>query len=229
MTRPSLAFALALVLTAAGARGAAAQATQITSAAGLLAGNAVFANPDPAGTVRVGPAAYAAPGLTLTFTAARDTLEVGRAGVTYFGSAFPDGTPVTWAAGPGGAQGPLTLDFSAPVSEFGFGAEEFSAGPTTFTFGVFNQAMLLGTFTAFSVGSFDPAVPGVLAFLGARAPAITRVVISNDSENNIGVGPASYRLAPAATVIPEPSVTALAGAGLAALGLLARRRRAPVA
>lgn len=226
MTRTSLLCALAFTL--AGARAAAAQ-TQIGSSAGLSAGNAVFSNPDAAGTVYNGPATYAAAGLDLTFTAAGGTISVERAGESYFSSAFPDGTAITFAGGAAaagsGPQAPLTLLFSNPVTEFGFGVEEYSFGTTTYSFDFYNGATLLGTFTSTGFNSYDDTTPKVLAFLGARAPAITRVVITDDSDNNIGIGDVSYRVASASTV-PEPATVALVGLGLAGLGLAGRRRRA---
>ena len=220
MTRTPLLSVLAFTL--AGAHVATAQ-TQIADPSGLSAGNAVFTNPDTAGTVYFGAAKYAAAGLNLTFLAAGDTIEVDKVGQNYFGSAFPDNTTITYAGGYRGAQGPLTLLFSNPVTEFGFGVEEFSLGTSTFTYDFFNGTTLLGTLTALGTNSFDPEVPGVLAFLGARAPAITSVVIRDDNSNNIGVGAVSFRLATASTV-PEPSAVALVGAGLVGLALAGRRR-----
>ncbi|GJG85403.1 hypothetical protein tb265_05840 [Gemmatimonadetes bacterium T265] len=226
MTRTSLLHAF--VLTVASASIAAAQ-TQISSPGGLSASDAIFTNPDAAGTTYSGNVTYTATGTDLTFSSVGNAIEVDQANVNYFSTAFADNTKITYAGGYGGPSSPLTILFSKPVSEFGFGAEEFAFGSSTFTFDMFNGATMIGRFTSTGFTD-DPSAGGVLAFLGARATSITSVVISDDNGDNIGVGPISYQLATGGgTTVPEPTSIALAGAGLVGLGLLQRRRRARVA
>jgi hypothetical protein len=128
----------------------------------------------------------------------------------------PFGTSALYNQG----SGAVTLDFAAPVSEFGFQAQNFNAGSTTFFLQAFDGLTPLGTFSA----------TGSTVFLGLRSDAanITRILISSVG-NNFAVGETHISYTPSTpSGVPEPATFMLLGSGLAGAAILRRRRRKAV-
>ena len=230
--RSVLALLTFVVLALATAASARADVIQLFSRAQLTPGGATTDYPDP------NPATIPAPVLgrvgvsTVTFTPAFGlVLRRENQGVGFFGN-FPAGTELLVTENQFGTPvGPLTINFSLPVFEFGLDAQntETAADATSlFTFSVFNRAG-----TAFTFTRGGPDTLGTF-FLGARATlgdAITRVVISGASslspaevpnaQNNFAIGPVTV------LPIPEPTTMLLLGTGLvgaAAAGFRKRRQ-----
>ncbi|HJQ33851.1 MAG TPA: PEP-CTERM sorting domain-containing protein [Pyrinomonadaceae bacterium] len=112
--------------------------------------------------------------------------------------------------------GAITIDFAEPVGEFGFQAQNFDAGSTTFYLQAFNGLTSLGTFS----------VTGSTVFLGLRAddPVITRIIVSTTG-NNFAIGETSIGFNSPATGTPEPATMTLLGTGLLGAAALNRKRR----
>lgn len=196
---------------------------QITSPSGLSASDSTLVYPDAVGSHYTGSVSYTTAGETLTFSRPNSPLERDQAGNNYFNTAFANGTQILYAGGFSGtgAGGPITLLFSQPVSEVGFGMEEFNFVNYRVTFTAFEGTTALGTFTA------SGNDPNQLSFIGVQAfggDFITSLQITDDAipAPNLGFGPITF--GPAAPVSEPSSLTLL---GLGALGLLgyARRRR----
>jgi hypothetical protein len=184
------------------------------------------------GSITSSPVVASAGGNTLTFTDAHDTFEYDQVGTNYLYTSFANGTNLLYASGFKGSGAPVTITFANAITEFGFNAEEFNAGPYTISFTVYDGATDLGTFT--STGC-DPTYAvsacttsnGVLSFEGFQSlGGITSVTLSDtDSDadsDNIGLGPIAFGGTPTST--PEPGTLALSGVGLLGLLLVMRRR-----
>lgn len=209
----------ALVLVAGSAR-AYAGSIQISSPAGLSPSDATLIFSGTQSTNLGTPVAFGAGDNTLTFS---DTIgfEVVQAGVSYFGTAFSDGTTILYGGGEFGSGAPVTIDFSTPVAEVGLTLEEYAVGPYTVTFSAYDGSNLLGTFTA---DGSDPegGYASILSFEGVQATngdVITSLVLSDDNGNNLGLGPVSY-----GSPTPEPGTFGLLLTGLAGLGGAIRRK-----
>lgn len=202
-----------------------AGAIQLTNATELGATDSTFTDPDSAGTHYSGPSVSFNNGdNTLTWSRGSGPFESDIAGVNYANTAFPAGTPILYAGGFSGAgdEGPVTLTFADPVTEFGVDIEEFAFIDYTVQFTVYDGATSLGTFSA------SGNDPDDLSFEGAAATGndvITSVIFDDSAaggENNLGFGPVTYGDAAA----PEPAAMALAAIGLAGMALVRRRGRA---
>ncbi len=225
-----------IVLAFAAAAPARADIVQLLSRSQLSPGGATTDYPNPTGNI-LAPLTVPAGATTLTFTPAVLTPPLGpvlrreNQGAGFFGN-YPPGTELLVTEnGSGIPVGPLTIDFSVPVLEFGLDAQntESAADATSlFTFSVINGAGMSFTFTR-----GGPDTLGTF-FLGARATpgdSITRVVISGSTtlsvpraQNNFAIGPVTVQ------PIPEPATLVLLGTGLAgaaAAGLRKRRQGKP--
>ena len=179
-----------------------AQATRITSASGLAAGDTTLPYTITDSTF-VPSYSGSAGGDPLTFTDAGQSLYEVRQGASFDG-AFADGTNLLATInGSGGPAGPLTITFASGVTEFGLDAQNAWFGFEVFTFVPYSGTTPLGTYTVLA----HDTGPAGLAFLGARAASgsITSVQISSTSSvsgkgNIFVVGPITY--AP-----PAPSTT----------------------
>jgi len=210
---------LALILVAGSVR-ANAGSFQISSPAGLSPSDTTLNFSGSQSTLFDSPIAFSAGGNTLTFSNTGG-FEVVEAGTSYFDTAFPNGTVILYGSGYFGSGGAVTIDFSNPVGQVGFNAEEFADGPYTVSFSAFDGANLLGTFTS-SGSDPDGGFDSVLSFEGVQATGgdrITSLVVSDGNGNNLGLGPITYGAA-----TPEPGTFGLLLTGLAGLGEMIRRR-----
>jgi hypothetical protein len=147
---------------------------------------------------------------------------------------FDAGTPLL-ETNAGGSfatnDGPLTISFADPVTEFGLSAEDAEPDMETFSFTVNSTLSGAQTFTLPTTDNIS-TTSGTAVLLGADAGTgngFTSVTISSMSDrgstNDFFVGPVT--IAPA---VPEASSAALLGIGtLTFLGsaLLIRRHRSP--
>lgn len=225
---------MAAVAAAALASGQAAhaQATQLTAP---FTGPSFTtpAYPGNSGDFIETPFALTTGGVTLTFAADNNgKLRRDDSGSTL---AFAPGTSLIQTNNgtpfPGTPNdGPLTITFSKPVSEFSVLTQDSYFDQETFNFTTFSGGTNVGTFSVGPLDNSNPAGPGQSAFLGAfYAPGITSVKISSLSSqptgsNDFFAGPVTIGTA----VVPEPSgLASMAGGlfGLGALALAAGRRR----
>ena len=199
--RAAALLGIALALTPSPAH---AQATRITSASGLAAGDTTLPYTITDNTF-VPSYSGSAGGDTLTFTDAGQSVYEAQQGASYSG-AFADGTNLLATInGSGGPAGPLTITFASGVTEFGMDAQNAWFGFEAFTFVPYSGTTPLGTYTVLA----HDTGPAGLAFLGARAASgsITSVQISSTSSvsgkgNIFVVGPITY-----ATTAPSTTLT----------------------
>lgn len=169
------------------------------------------------------PLVQTSSGLTATFTSSPAGAFVVRSSTTG-GPAFV-GLTGNYLYAPNYPATPLLVAFSQPLSSLflnfvtaGGNPASGGVGPVPITLQAFFGTTLVGSITTLGVappGFFNPE--GTLAFAAA---AFDNVRIS--SVNVFGV---DNLRATQASVVPEPATVALVGAGLAGLGVAARRRR----
>jgi hypothetical protein len=167
--------------------------------------------------------------LTLTTSGSGDLFFQLGDGVT---SDFNAGTPLleTVTGVAASPDGPLTISFADPVTEFGLSAQDFAADTETFSFTVDGTQSGMQTFTLPATDNVS-ATSGTSVFLGADAGTgngFTSVTINSTSSepgasNDFLVGPIA--IAPA---VPEASSSALLLVGmiltLTSVGIARRRR-----
>jgi hypothetical protein len=207
-----------------------ASAIQLNDFSELSAGGTLATYPAGAPS---NPLTITAGGVTLTFST--DVLGFALDDGSFF--AFPAAmTPILLN---NQGNGPMTIEFSTGIREFGFLAQSAGVDIETFKFDVFGGASLLNTFT---VGPADnTGLPAGLAlFIGARATEtdlITKLTLSSTSsltssgelfDNFFAVGPVTFTQAVAAEPVPEPASLLLLGTGLL-VGAKRWRKRQPAA
>ncbi len=201
-----------------------AQLTQFGSAS-QLSGTDTTLNFVGAGFVP-SPFAQTAGGETLTFTATSGPLLYLQPsdGMSFD---FPTGTNLLETTAGGGADGPLILDFSQGVTEFGLSAQDFASDSEAFSVVAYDGNSAVGGFSTDLVDNSMGA--GTALFLGgsvAPGESITRLSISSVSSepgaaNDFLIGPVSF-------AAPVPETSSSIGLGvlltLGGLALVARRR-----
>ena len=195
-----------------------AQFTQIQSASQLGSADTTL-NFTGAGFV-ASPFTQTIGGNTLTFTAASGPfLYLQPSDGMNFD--FAAGTNLLETTAGGGADGPLIIDFSQGVTEFGLSAQDFASDSEAFSVVAYDGSAAIGGFSTNLVDNSMGA--GTAQFLGgsvAPGQAITRLSISSVSSeagaaNDFVVGPVSF-------AAPVPEASSSVGFGiLLALGGLA--------
>ena len=204
-----------------------AQLTQFQSASQLGANDGALSFTG-SGSI-ASPFSQTASGDTLTFTALNGaTFYLQQADGTNFD--FAAGTNLLETAAPAGADGPLNIDFSQGITEFGLNAQDYAPDTEMFSVAAFNGTTPLG---GFFVGPADNSSDlGTALFLGgsiAPGQTITRLQIASYSSeagaaNDFLIGPVAF--AP----VPEASTSVGFGILLALGGLaLAKRQRTVLA
>ena len=181
--------------------------------------------PGPQGTVAfpttgaqpAGPVSVGVGNRTVTFSDPGATFDVDVAGGT---SSFPSGAQVIYDGGFSGMTGTGTIRvaFSAPVTGFSLGAEDFDTftAPITYTLTAFDSGGgTIGTQTA--SGSFGDTLA---TFTDLSATPVTALTISDNDASSAGIGLGLIAIQP----VPEPATIAMLSAGLLGLGVLRRRR-----
>jgi hypothetical protein len=208
---------------------------QLASPSGLTPGGFVALYPEPGGTDVGSIYTTSAGGITLTFTqngSSRILVQGGGVMGTSWWLDFPNGTHVLYSGNFFSVgSGPVTINFSTPVTEFGFlfqNNNNNQPSSSVNSFAVYSGSTLLGIYTGTTVGT--DAQGNVLIFIGAQdlGGAITSIVITGD-HNDFAIGPVTFLLDPPATdpgptATPEPGTLLLFGSGLVGLGGVLRRK-----
>jgi hypothetical protein len=215
-------------LTAGGAR--ASSVFVFASSSQLSASDATLVYPGTAPASYTSPVTYSVGGNSLTFSDAGGKFELDEAGVTYDVTSFPGGTKIFFASGFAGAAGPITLNFAHPITQFGFNAEEYAAGPYTIAVRAYDGSTFLGGTRSIGCDPLGDCVNyyGRLSFEGIESKnglPITSIVISDNNGDNIGLGPITFGGTPS-TRTPEPSSLLLLTSALGGLALLTAFRKA---
>ncbi len=131
---------------------------------------------------------------------------------------FSDGDFLLFGAG----NNIMTLDFASPIRAFGTQAWYNVLGGTV-QLDAYYLGQLVGSFSQLVGGGLAPNLnqAEVLAFTSGSD--VDRVVLTASDEFAIN------QLGPNATVVPEPASVLLTMAGLAGIGVAARRRRSALA
>jgi len=209
--RTLLLASAALALATTGAANAAL--TPVTSLPGPQVGSVVFPTlgNQPAGPVSVGVG-----NRTVTFSDPGATFDVDVAGGT---SSFPSGVQVIYDGGFTGTTGTgtVTVAFSAPVTGFSLGAEDFDTftAPITYTLTAFDS--LGGTIGAQTAQGFFGATLATFTDLSTTPVADLSISDNDPSTARIGLGLIAIQ------PVPEPAAVAMLTVGLLGLGALRRR------
>ena len=131
-------------------------------------------------------------------------------------SQFPAGDPLLFDAGPMSyGPGPVTIDFSSPISSItGLAAESDVYGPYTATLTAFDGSTLLGV-SSYSATGLITSSPNTLPAFSFSSPAITSISLDTSTDSGgFAIGS-----------VPEPASWAMMLVGLGALGVALRHNR----
>ncbi len=150
---------------------------------------------------------------------------------TFFGNFMPGAELLYTNGDTSGGMGPVTIDFSTGVVEFGLQLQNFApildpATPQIFSVTVFNNSTPLLTF-AFS-GLSNHNADGSATFVGFRAlgsDVITRAIITSNT-NDFAMGQVTFGAAgEVGAPVPEPATLLLLGTSLTGIAASVRKRR----
>jgi hypothetical protein len=235
---------LSVVLLTAVPSAARADAIQLTSTELLSGPGITTARYTSTQDLVPSPLVLTFPDNTVTFTLAKGDWRRADQYVNVFGD-FNPGTKLLYTNNNnfkafdlvttvgGGGSGPVEIDFATGVQLVGLRAQTGWTGLETFTFSVYNDAALLGTFNTNGI-SDKRANDEFTALLAAEATdgdVITRLVVSSlavqggfELPNDFFIGPLSFGTPEPATAVPEPSTITMTVLGLGMFGSCRRQR-----